>query len=510
MTFRLIPFSTNSASRNLAIDEAIARCGTDTIRFYSRSRPAVALGYSRPFIDAKSVDIVRRTTGGGTTYHEKNDLTYSIVSSKIKSYHDACKGIILGLKFLGLSAKFKEPNDVLVDGKKISGCAQARRFGTVLHQGTLLVGKIDRKKMKRLLKGSKPEELTSLEESLGRKTCAAEVLDAMKMGFRKAFGGLKEGVLTDDEICISKILHSNRYSFDGWTKSREKKVVKFYTPSGLEKFPSVSVTGGECAIKCRHCRGRLLKTMVPAKSPEALLEFCRKLKAGGGEGCLISGGCTPAGRVPLEDFIGAIAEIKEMGLKVVVHTGFVDRSLAGKLKKSGVDSALMDVFGSDETVRDVIGGGFAVGHYERSLAALEEAGVPTVPHVLVGMHLGKLKGEFNALRIIARYGPKALVVIASQKMGDWKFEPAPADIAIVIREAKVLMPTVPVALGCMRPKGEARAKIDVLALQEGADAIAHPHEKAVEMAESLGIFELKRLNTCCADVFCVRNQENVV
>ncbi len=505
MTFRLIPFSTNSASRNLAIDEAIARCGADTIRFYSRSRPAIAIGYSKPVIDAKGVDIVRRMTGGGTTYHEENDMTYSIVSPKIKNYRDACKGVILGLNILGLDARFKEPNDVLVDGKKISGCAEARQFGTVLHQGTLIVGKPDRKKMKRLLEGSKPDELTSLEEVLGRNEMARDtVLDAMKKGFGKAFGPLKEGKLTNRENVLSKILDSNRYSFDGWTKNRDKKALRFYMPSNtLGKFPSVSVTGGECAIKCRHCGGRLLKSMVPAGSPDELLEFFRKLKADGGEGCLISGGCTPAGRVPLENFINAIAEAKKMGLKIVVHTGFVDPDLAGKLKKSGIDSALIDVFGSDETIREVVGGdGFAVRHYEKSLAALDAADVPTVPHVLVGMHFGKLKGESDALRIIARYDPKALVVIASQKIGDWKFEPAPENIAIVIREAKMLMPAVPVALGCMRPKGKARAIVDVLALQEGVDAIAHPHKKAVELAESTGLFELKRLNTCCAEVFC--------
>lgn len=504
MTFRFIPFSTNSASRNLAIDEAIARCGTDTIRFYSRSRPAVALGYSRPFVDAKGVDVVRRITGGGTTYHGKNDLTYSIVSSKIKIYRDACKGVILGLKILGLNARFKEPNDVLADGKKISGCAEAKQFGTVLHQGTLLIGKVNRKKMREVLPDSKPDGLTSVEESLGRKAGTAEVLEALKKGFEEAFGPLKEGELTGKETVLSKILESNRYSFAGWTKNRDKKALRFYTPSNtFGKFPSVSVTGTECAVKCKHCGGRLLKSMVPAVSPEALLEFFRKLKASGGEGCLISGGCTPAGRVPLENFIDVIAEAKKMGLKIVVHTGFVDAQLAKKLKCAGIDSALIDMFGSDETVREVVGGGFSVGHYERSLLALKEAGVPTVPHVLVGMHFGKLKGELDALKIVAKYGPRALVVIASQRIGDWKFEPAPEDVALVIREAKKMMPQTPLALGCMRPKGEARAKIDILALQEGVDAIAHPHKKAVELAESLvGIFELKRLNTCCAEVFC--------
>lgn len=503
MTFRLIPFSTNSASHNLAVDEAIARCGTtDTIRFYSRSEPTVALGYSKPFVGANGVDVVRRLTGGGTTYHGKNDLTYSIVSSKIKNYSNACKGIILGLNNLGLDARFKEPNDVLVDGKKISGCAQARQFGTVLHQGTLIVEKPDRKKMKMLLKDSNPEELTSLEASLERKASATEVLEALKKGFKEAFGPLNEGKLTDKELCLSKILESNKYSFDGWTKNREKKTLKFYMPGNLSgKFPSVSITGAECAIKCKHCGGRLLKTMVPARSPKELLEFCRKLKAGGGEGCLISGGCTPAGQVPLENFIDVIAEAKKMGLKIVLHTGFVDARLAKKLKGAGIDSALIDVFGSDETVKMVVGSDFEIRHYEKSLAALKEAGVPTVPHVLVGMHFGKLKGELDALRIITKYDPRALVVIASQKIGDWKFEPASEDIALVIREAKKLMPQTPVALGCMRPKGEARARIDLLALQEGVDAIAHPHKTAIEMAENLGIFELKRLNMCCADVF---------
>ena len=45
-------------------------------------------------------------------------------------------------------------------------------------------------------------------------------------------------------------------------------------------------------------------------------------------------------------------------------------------------------------------GGPEVEDYDRSLRALNDSGIPFVPHVLVGLHYGKLRGEFQALKMI--------------------------------------------------------------------------------------------------------------
>jgi len=161
---------------------------------------------------------------------------------------------------------------------------------------------------------------------------------------------------------------------------------KYFRPSH-DAFPSISITGSFCALKCKHCNEKVLSTMVPALTPEELFDVCTKLKNNGAVGCLISGGCLPDGSVPIDKFVDAIAQIKKkLGLTVITHTGVVDFSTAKRLKAAGVDAALIDIIGSDETIREVYRLDVSIEDYDKSLRAFHEVGIPFVPHVLVGLH----------------------------------------------------------------------------------------------------------------------------
>jgi len=294
------------------------------------------------------------------------------------------------------------------------------------------------------------------------------------------------------------------------------KKIRFYAPSFIyyktsyfcsspTAFPSISVTGSSCALKCKHCDGRVLNTMFPALTPNDLVNLCMKLKNKGAMGCLISGGCLPDGSVPLNRFVDAIAKIKhDLGLTIVAHTGVIDFSTARKLKEAGIDAALIDVIGSDETIREVYQLKVNVEDYDKSLAALHESGIPLVPHVLVGLHYGKLKGEIQALKIISKYAPSAVIVIAFMPIHGTPMEkvnpPVPEDVAKVLVTARLMMPLTPIVLGCMRPKGEHKAKTDALAVKAGVNAIAFPAEEAIQLAESMGL-EMTFSSLCCSQIF---------
>jgi len=294
------------------------------------------------------------------------------------------------------------------------------------------------------------------------------------------------------------------------------KKIRFYAPSFMyyktdcfcsspEAFPSISVTGSFCALKCKHCGGKVLNTMLSALTPQQLIEVCSNVKRKGGIGCLISGGCLPDGSVPLDRFVDAIAEVKQkLGLTVVVHTGVVDLSMAQRLKEAGVDAALIDIIGSDETIREIYQLNVQVSDYDKSLSALHQSGIPLVPHVLVGLHYGKLRGELQALQMINKYSPSAVIVIALMPIRGTTMQevtpPSPEDIARVLVAARLMLPKTPIVLGCMRPKGEHRAETDVLAVKAGVNAIAFPDEKAVRLAESFG-FETVFSSLCCSQVF---------
>lgn len=292
--------------------------------------------------------------------------------------------------------------------------------------------------------------------------------------------------------------------------------IRFYAPSFVnysnkyfrsphEAFPSISITGSSCALKCKHCNGRVLDTMVPSMTPEDLFDVCAKLKKDGAIGCLISGGCLPEGSVPINKFMDAIAKIKrELDLTVVVHTGVIDLPTAKRLKVSGVDAALIDIIGSDETIREIYNLDVTVSYYEKSLQAFNESGIPFVPHVLVGLHYGKLKGELEALKMMAQYSPSAIITIAFMPIHGTPMEnvnpPEPEDIARIIAAARILMPETPIVLGCMRPKGETRKNIDLLAVKAGVDAIAFPVEEAIQLAESLNL-DISFSSLCCSQIF---------
>ena len=301
----------------------------------------------------------------------------------------------------------------------------------------------------------------------------------------------------------------------GYFPNRTGKI-RFYAPSFVyykskyfrsspNAFPSISITGSSCALKCKHCNGKVLDTMVPALTPEQLFDVCAKLKNNGAVGCLISGGCLPNGSVPIDEFVDAIAKIKKkLGLTVVTHTGVIDYSTAKKLKEAGVDAALIDIIGSDETIREVYRLDVSVEDYDRSLRAFHKSEIPFVPHVLVGLHYGELKGELEALKMISRYSPSAVISIAFMPIRGTPMEkvipPEPEDIARILVSARLLMPKTPLVLGCMRPKGEHRINTDMLAVRAGVNGIAFPVEEAIRLAESMNL-EISFSSLCCSQIF---------
>ena len=294
------------------------------------------------------------------------------------------------------------------------------------------------------------------------------------------------------------------------------KRIYFYAPSFIHyksthfcsspmMFPSISVTGSFCALNCKHCGGAVLKNMLPAVTPQQLVQVCSDIKQKGGIGCLISGGCLPDGSVPIDKFVDAIAEIKrKLGLTIMVHTGIIDFDMARRLKEAGVDAALIDIIGSDQTINEICRLNVHVSDYDKSLLALHKAGISLVPHVLVGLHYGKLMGEFKALQIIAKYSPSAVIIIALMPVKGTVIQdvapPTPEDIAKVLVIARLMLPETPQVLGCMRPKGKHRAKTDKFAVKTGVNAIAFPDEQAIQLAESMEIVTMFS-SFCCSQIF---------
>jgi len=145
---------------NMAVEEAISlHVGKGdvlpTLRFW-RNKNAVVIGYfqsvkdvvNMPLVKKLGIAIIRRFSGGGAVYQDLGNLNFAfsilrnsnlIPVNILKSYEKFCSGVILGLKKMEFKAKFKPINDIIIGDKKVSGNAQARQKGFVLHHGTLMV-----------------------------------------------------------------------------------------------------------------------------------------------------------------------------------------------------------------------------------------------------------------------------------------------------------------------------------------------------------------------------------
>jgi uncharacterized radical SAM superfamily protein len=267
-------------------------------------------------------------------------------------------------------------------------------------------------------------------------------------------------------------------------------------------FISISVTGTSCSLQCNHCEGRLLKGMEPAMTPDELIQVCKEVRIRGAEGVLISGGSDSKGHVPLSQFGEAIkTATSELGLKVVVHTGLVDEETVQLLKEASIDAAMLDIIGSSKVSENIYHLKDGPRRMERTLELLHDAGIPTVPHVLVGLNHGALGGEIEALDIISRINPSGVVIIALSPIRKTPMAsanpPSAESIGRVLTVTRLAMKETPVLLGCARPIGQHKIDTDIYALKSGVNGIAYISQEGVDYAKSLGLNPLFR-DVCCS------------
>jgi hypothetical protein len=128
-----------------------------------------------------------------------------------------------------------------------------------------------------------------------------------------------------------------------------------------------------------------------------------------------------------------------------------------------------------------------------------------VPHIVLGLHYGQFLGEDNALEMIARHSPDALILVIVEPYyapSSRPFEtPSTEEIGRFFLRAKQRMDEVdaPTLLGCARPPGEHRVTTDTYAVLAGLDGIAFPSDGMLELADKLDL-SYKVTPSCCSVV----------
>jgi lipoate-protein ligase A len=150
---------------NLALEEYVLK-NMDTeedIVLLWQNEPSIIIGRNQntieeinvEYVKEKNIHVVRRTSGGGAVYHDLGNLNYTFVTNNLKdnlnNYRKFTEPVIDALKDLGVPAEFSGRNDIVVDGKKISGNAQSYHKNRMFHHGTILLN-IDLDDVAKMLK----------------------------------------------------------------------------------------------------------------------------------------------------------------------------------------------------------------------------------------------------------------------------------------------------------------------------------------------------------------------
>ena len=153
---------------NMAVEEALLlEAREEPLFLLWGNAPAVIVGRHQnvwsevnlTYAKQEGIRVIRRLSGGGAVYHDHGNLNYTFIvpadigSSKrvpVFDFESWSAPVVNVLRRMGVNAEFSGRNDITIDNRKISGTAQVRFRGHLLHHGTLLFS-TDFEKMTRVL-----------------------------------------------------------------------------------------------------------------------------------------------------------------------------------------------------------------------------------------------------------------------------------------------------------------------------------------------------------------------
>jgi lipoate---protein ligase len=138
---------------NLAIEEfAVKHLDIEqTYLLFYVNQPSIIIGKNQNTFEEINVDyvrehdiiVVRRLSGGGAVYHDLGNLNFSFITkndgNNFSNFRKFTEPVVQALQAVGVPAELSGRNDILANGRKISGNAQFATRGRMFSHGTLML-----------------------------------------------------------------------------------------------------------------------------------------------------------------------------------------------------------------------------------------------------------------------------------------------------------------------------------------------------------------------------------
>ena len=246
----------NDPAYNLALEEFLHlhRQPRHEVFLLWQNEPTIVIGrhqntfdeINREYVEANSVHVIRRNSGGGAVYHDLGNLNFSFLVDDREtgfSFERFTQPVIRTLRQLGVDAENSGRNDIAIKGRKISGNAQYRHNGRLLHHGTILfdsnlenlsmaLNYAPEKYVSRAV-ASIRSRVTNVREHLPTNIDMAEFRRLLSENVVAEYE-LKPDSLNDAEQQAIVKLRDEKYRSWDWVYGRTPP---FWTHSRLQKFP---------------------------------------------------------------------------------------------------------------------------------------------------------------------------------------------------------------------------------------------------------------------------------
>ena len=269
-----------------ALYHAAAHLGREALFILRPSTPYICLGFHQDaeqeidldFARANAIPIFRREVGGGAVYLDSGQLFYQLIiradrpdipGNKVEFYHKFLGPVIDTYREFGVEAEFKPVNDIVANGRKVSGNGAAEIEGMLVLVGNFILDfnyemmskslRVPDEKFRDKVYKTLQDNLSTMLRETGSIPATRTLTDSLLPRYEALLGPLPIATEVDDELLaeaerLFTEIYSNEWLFANDRRRLDTRQVKIRedvyiiqnmlkTPGGLVRITAVNKAG---------------------------------------------------------------------------------------------------------------------------------------------------------------------------------------------------------------------------------------------------------------------------